>query len=625
MNERIWGIIGGVVLLLALLSPFVLGNSKKVERLFEEAEVLYERSNYESAIKKYKEAIKESNKPGSKTEHIDKDFTILVNLKITQCYCHLAEKTRDLNYYQDALVHIENVSSKAYVAGHGEELTHLWADILYKTGEFDSAESKFNQLIDDFPNSRWKPKALYIIGEIDYQQEDKDAALSTFRRLVDEFPHSEFAAKAEQRINELSSSNDPEPPEPEPISQDIVVYNDATNLKQQGKVHDAYQRYTDLITRFPESEHVPDAYIGKAEIHLEAENYVKARENYEAAIHSTDDEERRVEIYEAYHRTYLTPARLDIDRPDTSSDELFIKGLLLRREGRFLDAAEAFEEFANSSLSTEDVSSGLYWAGRCYHDKALFKKSVDAYKKLIADCEDSSYTIKAYYYLALAYSTWAETLTDQSESKSKYELVISTFDDADAKYANSSDSAVNGWLSRMQDLEKKAHESLEKSPDPIEDEKNLTDVSREGTIVHTEPENGDSQLNRGENGSLNTVIEDVPDKDEYYSRGLTFFNESQYPEAVKAFKNAINIDSEFKEAHFYLGFIYIKQKKHTEAIKAFEEAIRIDPNFKQAYYNLSLVHLERNDRAKAREAANSALRIDEYYEPARLLIEFVTD
>ena len=33
MNARIWGIIGGVALVLALLSPLVLGNSKKIEQL----------------------------------------------------------------------------------------------------------------------------------------------------------------------------------------------------------------------------------------------------------------------------------------------------------------------------------------------------------------------------------------------------------------------------------------------------------------------------------------------------------------------------------------------------------------------------------------------------------------
>ena len=474
MNERIWGIIGGVALLLALLSPLVLGNSKKVERLFEEAETLYERSNYENAIGKYKEAIKEANKRGSKTGHIDKDFTTLVNLKIAQCYYHLAEKTQDVNYYQEALAYIEKVSSKAYVAGHREELTHLWADILYKIGDLDSAESKFTQLISDFPNSRWIPKALYIIGEINYQQEDKGVALKTFQRLVDEFPHSEFTAKAEQRIkriNELSFSDGTEltnsgTSNSESMPPDVVMYNDATNLKQQGKVHDAEQLYTDLITRFPNSKHVTDAYVGKAEIHLEAENYVKARANYEEAIHKTNDETRRVELYAAYHRSYLTPARLDREKKDKRSDELFIKGLLLRKEGRFLEAANTFEEFTNNSLSTEDVSSGLYWSGRCYHDEAhqnpilanvsLFKESVNAFEKLITDYENSSYTIKTYYYLALAYSTWAEALGDQS----KYELVINTVDKAKAQYANNNDSSIHGWLSRMEDLEDNARKKL---------------------------------------------------------------------------------------------------------------------------------------------------------------------
>ena len=609
MNERIWGIIGGVALLLAFLSPLVLGNSKKVERFFEEAEALYERSNYENAIEKYEDALKESNKLGAKTEHIDKDFTTLVNLKIVQCYYYLAEETQDVNYYRDALGHIEKVSSKAYVAEHREELTYLSADILYKTEKFDLAESKFDQLINDFPNSHWIPKALFIVGEINYQQESREEALSAFQRLVDEFPHSEFTAKAEQYINELLSSNGPEPPEPgppgpEPVPHDVGMYNNAINLKQQGKVHDAYELYTNLIARFPEGEHVTDAYIGKADIHLEAENYVKARENYEEAIYSTDDEERRVEIYEAYHRTYLTPDPISPTPSPEPNDELFTKGMLLRMEKRFSEAAETFEELTNNSLSTEDISSGLYWSGRCYHDASRFKKSVDAYEKLIADYDDSLYTIKAYYYLALAYRDWAKALPDQS----KYESVIDTVKEAKERYEDKSDTSVRGWLSRMQELEKEARKKLTSPlPDPTEEEE-PTDKNGEDPGPRIEPEN-----------------KNVPHKDEYYGRGLTFFDESQYSEAIEAFKNTINIDSEFKEAHFYLGVIYIKQKRHAEAIEAFEEAIRIDSEFKEAYYNLSLVHLERNDREKAREAAKSALRIDPYYEPARLLIEFVTD
>ena len=91
MNSRIWGIIGGLALVLALLSPYILGSSKKVEQIFEAAETLYEQNNYEGAIAKYNEALKESNKLRAKTETIDEDFITFVNFKIAISYVKLAE------------------------------------------------------------------------------------------------------------------------------------------------------------------------------------------------------------------------------------------------------------------------------------------------------------------------------------------------------------------------------------------------------------------------------------------------------------------------------------------------------------------------------------------------------
>lgn len=636
MNEKIWGIIGGVALLLALLSPLVLRNSKKVERLFEDAKALHERSNYEEAIEKYKEALKESNKSGAKTEHIDKDFTTLVNLKIAQCYYHLTEKTQDVNYYQDALVHIENVSSKAYVVEHQEELTHLWADILYKTGKFDSAESKFNQLIKNFPKSQWIPKALYTMGEINYQKEKYNKALVNFKKLVDEFPDSEFTAKAKLRIKELPQ-DDPVPPDPEPVPPDVVMYNDATNLRQQGKIHDAYELYTDLITRFPDSEHVTNAYIGKAEIHLEAKDYIRARENYEEAIYNTENMERRGEIYEAYHRTYLVPvySRKKI----LPSDELFVKGSLLRKENRFEDAAEIYERLVNSNLSIDDTVYALYWSGRCYHDAALrhstsadavlFRKSTDAFKKLISDYKDSSYTINAYYYLALAYSHWAEALADQS----KYQSVINTVEEAETKYADTDDVLYRGHLSLMQALKEKTIQKLSPDPEPP-DPPDPPDPSpvvlvnqgrthlRQGKLEDATKKAKDALYLDPNYSPADQLLSEI--KERHYGQGWKFFDEEQQDRAIVEFRSVIDIDPKFKEAHFHLGVIYIEQSKHSEAIEAFEKAISIDQGFKEAYFNLGLAHFERGEREAAKKAANRALEIDPNYEPARVLIEFIT-
>ena len=174
MNERIWGIIGGVALLLALLSPLVLGNSKKVERLFEDAEALYAQNDYEGAIEKYNEALKESNKLRAKTETIDKDFTTYVNLKIAMSYIKLAEHEENLIHYETALEHVEKASQTVKLAEYEENLIYLWGHILYKTGQLEQALEKLRQLRDNFPNSRFTEKAKETMEQIDAELPDTE-------------------------------------------------------------------------------------------------------------------------------------------------------------------------------------------------------------------------------------------------------------------------------------------------------------------------------------------------------------------------------------------------------------------------------------------------------------------
>lgn len=648
MNARIWGIIGGVALVLALLSPLVLGSAQKVERLFEAAEVLYERSDYEGAIEKYKESLKESKKLGVKTARIDRDFTTLANLKIARCYYELAENNSDVRHYQSALKHIEEVVLDAQVVTHQEELTYLWAETLYKTGDLNQAESKFSQLMERFPNSQWVPKALYTTGEINHQQQNYDTAQETFQKLMIAFPHSEFKAEAEQRIVELQHlvDNDPvppEPPTPSPERIDERMYNSASNLKQQGNIHAAYQLYTDLITQYPESEYVTDAYVAKAEIHLEAEDYVNARLNYEEAIHNTDEQEQRTKLYKKYQLTYLAPVYADQAKQHSSRDELFVKGRLFRKEERWLEAAEIYEQLANSNLSAEDTIYSLYWIGRCYYKAALtnsnlFNKSVSTFKRLIENYSSGEYTIETYYYLTLVYVDWAET----SGNTSKYQSVIDTVEKAnDTEYADSDDVKNRGWLSRMQELKEIAIQKLNPSPapEPVPDPEPIPDpdpVRDPGPLV----DQGYRHLGNGELEEATEKAEEALEidadyqrarellsaiKETYYGRGWTFFDDEHYGKAIAAFKNALNIDSNFKEAHCHLGVIYIEQEGYTKAVEALEKAVEIDPRFKEAYFNLALAHLELGEFEYARNAATAALEIDRNYEPARMLIEFIAD
>ena len=659
MNERIWGIIGGVALLLALLSPLVLGNSKKVERLFKDAEALYERSDYENAIEKYKAALKESNKPGAKTGHIDEDFATLVHLKIALCYYELAGETRDVNYYHDALGYTTKVWLNAYVPKHREELTYLWAEILYKIEDFEQAKTKFAWLIEKFPKSRWVPKALYTIGDINYQQKNYEEAKSIFQELIDEFPNSEFKIAGERRIAEIEQLVKVEPKPEQLVENEMrpevsdeseselhaeVIYNEALHLTEQGKLHEAIQSYTDLITRFPKNhQYVTGAYIGIAEIYLEVEDYVKAREHYEEAMYTTNDGNRKREIYKKYQLTYLVPVYAnDEDTPDGGRErQFFIQAIRLRKEGKYLEAAKLYEKLTNSNLSSENIAKAIYWTGYCYHKEGkeglinpiLFGKSVNAFKRLISDYNESSHTIEAYYGLVLAYSDWAQI----PGYKSKWELVISTVDDTVTKYNNSHDVRVRGWLSRMRELKEIAIQNLRPPPEP---DPVSTPIPKLLPTKERHVDQGYIYFGRGElkeaTEKARQALKVDPNyqrahellseiKETYYGRGWTFFDEEQYDKAIEAFKNAINIEKRFKEVHCHLGVIYIKRKEYTAAIKSLKQAISIDQHFKEAHFNLSLAYLRLGRFEEARSAANAALRIDPNYEPANRLIDYIAD
>ena len=663
MNARIWGIIGGVALVLALLSPLVLGSAQKVERLFEAAEVLYERSNYEGAIVKYKEALKESKKIGAKTERIDKGFKVLVNLKIARCYYELGEDSSDVRHYQNALRHIEEVVLETQVVKHKEELSYLWAETLYKTGKLDQAKLKFSQLIEKFPNSRWVEKALYVIGDINYQQGNCGEALNTFQKLIAEFPHSEFKAKVEQRITELGCLIDngpgpPEPPIPIPEPTDETMFKSASNLKQHGRVHDAYQLYTDLITQYPDSKYVPDAHVAKAEIHLEAEDYVNARLNYEEAIYNTDDQERKIELYKKYQLTYLVPVYADQAKQHSSSDELFVKARLFRKEKRFLEAAKIYEEIANRPLSTEDIVYALYWAGYCYHkaslqnaasaDETLFRKSVDAFKKLITDHENSSYDIKAYHYLALAYTDWAKVSGDLSKCQS----VINTVDKVNMEYAGSDDTTIQGWLSRMQELKDEAHEKLYPLPNPLKEKTERAIAEAETAIARAERENRELQLIHEANEHLanaqqemrrnnyviafnqaKTALEIINRecpassmKQRYVEEGHIFLKQSKLEKAMNQARQALNLDPDYELAHellskikqryYGLGWTFFDEKQYDQAIAAFQNSISIDEKFKEAHNHLGVVYIKQGKYLEAIVTLEEAINIDETFKEA---------
>ena len=318
MNPRILGIIGGLALIIALLSPLMMGSSKKVEQLYQDAEDLRGQADYEGAIAKYAEALEESTKRGVKTEVIDKDFPTLANYKIAVSYSRLAEQTGDVNYYDTAIEYIEKVAPTATIPKHQEGLTYLWGHILYRTEQFELAEPKFTQLIENFPNSLFVENAWYAIGQLNFKLQNYEDSRQAFKSVLDGFPNSDFKDDAQHLIAQsfLNESNyeqayrefdkiATEEFKNYPDLQAEAMYKAAYSLNQLGRDDEAIGRYTNFITQFPESQYVTAAYFDQGAIYARQKDYDNARVNYELALQNTADRTLQAEIQSAIGRTYF--------------------------------------------------------------------------------------------------------------------------------------------------------------------------------------------------------------------------------------------------------------------------------------------------------------------------------
>jgi len=318
MNPRFLGIIGGLALIVALISPFMMGSSKKVEQLYNSAESLYGQADYEGAIAKYNEALEESKKRGVKTEVIDKDFKTLANFKIAVTYSRLAEQSGDVNHYTTALEYIESVAPNATMPKHQEGITYLWGHILYRTEQFEIAEAKFMQLIENFPNSQQIENAWYAIGQLNYKLGNFEPSRTAFSNIIANFPNSDFKDDAQLLIAQsFLDENEYEQAYPEfdkfateefknfPELQAEAMYKAAYCLNQLDRHDEAISRYTNFITQFPNHNLVTAAYFDQGAIYAKQKDYDNARVNYELAMQNTADRAVQSDIQSAIGQTYF--------------------------------------------------------------------------------------------------------------------------------------------------------------------------------------------------------------------------------------------------------------------------------------------------------------------------------
>ena len=463
MNPRILGIIGGLALVIALLSPFIMGSSKTVEQLYNSAEDLRGQADYEGAIAKYTEALEESTKRGVKTEVIDKDFPTLANYRIAVCYSLLAEQSGDVNYYDTSIEFIEKVAPIATIPKHQEGLTYLWGHILYRTEQFELAEPKFTQLIENFPNSLSVENAWYMIGQLNYKLQNYADSRQAYKAVLDGFPNSDFKDDAQYLIAQsfLNESNYEQAyQEFDKIAteefknyaelQAEAMYKAAFSLNQLGRDDEAVGRYTNFITQFPESQYVTAAYFDQGAIYARQKDYDNARVNYELALQNTPDRGLQSEIQSEIGRTYFD-------------------------QGDYENAIVSYNTLLTEYSESDFIAEAKLGIADSYSRLENWSEAATAYERVINEHQEESdfipycsYQIgEAYYKLGSNQQQAGETEAGMATLEIALQWYQKTIDDypQDAVAPHALYGAI--WalndLGRQEELETVAHEFIEKN------------------------------------------------------------------------------------------------------------------------------------------------------------------
>jgi superkiller protein 3 len=100
---------------------------------------------------------------------------------------------------------------------------------------------------------------------------------------------------------------------------------------------------------------------------------------------------------------------------------------------------------------------------------------------------------------------------------------------------------------------------------------------------------------------------------------MALFDQKKLPDAVVAYRKAIDCDPKDANAYNSLGSALIHQRKLPDAIAACQQAIKLDPKHAIAHHNLALALVKLNDPKKLPEAlaaAEKAIELDPKYADA---------
>ena len=282
----------------------------------------------------------------------------------------------------------------------------------YKRKAYKDSRENFGKLLKQFPNTDLKGEARSLSAQSYLDEEKYNQAFINFDMLTStEFDSSpqlqaEAMYKAAYSLKSLSIDDED--------SSNYEILSEALS-------DEALARYTEFLTRFPDSKYVSDAYFDQGKIYAAQKKYEFALKRYEDALKNTDNPKRRAEIQlhiggayqglgsdnkaiKAFGETVKAAeqaieADIENAKLDRARAMYRIVHIHIQREewdvvhdiyNNFIEEyGEAGYEVTTSGfgepIETDFMVFCAYWIGEAYHEMKDSGKALEWYEKIVKE------------------------------------------------------------------------------------------------------------------------------------------------------------------------------------------------------------------------------------------------
>jgi TolA-binding protein len=308
----------------------------------------FKQNRYASAARLFRQFLDRYQEAGS-----DIPYAQDARLRLADCYYAMKQ-------YEDA------VAAYRRVGGQGTDYALYQAgEALNYAGRSDEAIRSLRRLVDRYPDSRWRPQALYRIGAIHFQKQNYEQAREAYRRLLDTYPNHQRAAEAQYGIGDS-------------------YYN-------AGSMEEAVTAYRTVLETYPESSTATEAALslffalsaaGQADRAEELISSIEEVTNVNLgdrlrfarakSAYQSGASEKALRLFQNFVRTSTTSSLLP--------ESYYYLGLLYADQDDPDPAKNYLQQLVDRYPDSEVQPEGGLRLGDLYMDDEAYEKAAEAYK-----------------------------------------------------------------------------------------------------------------------------------------------------------------------------------------------------------------------------------------------------